>query len=259
MNRGARLAGRAWLALATVLVTLAPAEKAQALRPFDSTDADVAAAGELELEIGPLGLLRPRGAGDLLIAPAVIVNLGLTSRLELVLEGQHLYELQDGDRGARSRLVDNGVFLKGVARRGALQGEGGPSVALESGVLLPGFNDQPGWGLEGLVVLSLAGPAGMVHLNGVAAWTREHETELGAGLVLEGPASWRLRPVAETLYEKTLGAGWLRSVLAGAVWNFTESLALDVAGRVFDDGGERGLEVRMGLTWKMQLWNRSGR
>ncbi len=31
---------------------------ARAYRPFDGTDADVAAKGELELEIGPLGYLN---------------------------------------------------------------------------------------------------------------------------------------------------------------------------------------------------------
>src|SRR5687768_16247795 len=87
--------------LAILLVTVVEPGRAHALRPFDSTDADVAAAGELELELGPLGLLRPRGAGDLLVAPAVILNLGLTSRLELVMEGQHLYTLDEGG-GARS-------------------------------------------------------------------------------------------------------------------------------------------------------------
>jgi hypothetical protein len=252
---GHPLLGRLGLsALAYLLLVFVEGGQARAYRPFDSTDADVAAAGELELELGPLGLLRPGRDGDLLVAPAVIVNLGLTPRLELVLEGQHLYAVEEAAGGARSRLADNGLFLKGVARRGALQGASGPSVALEAGVLLPAVNDEPGWGLEGLAVISLGGRPGMAHLNGVLAWNRQHEPELGVGLILEGPTSWPVRPVAEGLHERILGGETLNSALLGAIWELGDALAFDGGGRVFDEDGVRGFELRLGLTWRMQLW-----
>jgi hypothetical protein len=257
-----RGAGRAVLALIGVMVQvgslLVGSGLAHGYRPFDFTDADVAAAGELELELGPLHVLRPGAGRNVLVAPAVILNFGLLPRLELVLEGQHLYESDAGGRGAGSRLVDNAVLLKGLARDGSLQGGSGASVALEAGMLLPTVNDEPGIGMEGLAVVSLGGAAGMAHLNGVAAWSRAHEVELGGGLILEGPESWRIRPVAEGLYERTLGGGALTSGLVGAIWEPTEALSFDAAGRVFVEGGVRGFEVRLGLTWKMQIWNRRG-
>jgi hypothetical protein len=238
-----------------LLLALGQAAPAWAYRPFNSTDADVAAAGELEIELGPVGLVRLRAGEDLLVAPAVIVNLGLLPRLELVVEGQHLYDLEDRAGVDRFRLVDNALFLKGVVRPGALQGASGASVAAEAGVLLPNINDEPGWGLEALAVVSLAADAGMVHINGIVAWTRAHEGELGLGLILEGPAAWAVRPVIEGRYERTLDSEALSSALVGAIWEPTDHLAFDAGCRVFDGGGLRGLELRLGLTWKTQLWN----
>jgi hypothetical protein len=229
--------------------------QARAYRPFDSTDADVAAAGELELELGPVGFLRPDAGARLLVAPAVIVNLGVRPGLELVLEGQHLYDVDEAPAGPRSTVAENGLFLKGVVRRGELQGSSGASVALEGGVLLPEVNGDPGWGAEALAVLSLAGRWGTVHLNGVSTWTRQQEGALGAGVIVEAPELWRLRPVAEVLHERTLGGDTLSSALLGAIWEAADAVAFDTGARLFEDDGRRGFEVRLGLTWKMQLWN----
>jgi hypothetical protein len=60
------------------LVVLA-ALPARAYRPFDGTDASVAKHGDLEIELGPVGYLR-QGNERFLVAPAVIVNLGVLER-----------------------------------------------------------------------------------------------------------------------------------------------------------------------------------
>jgi hypothetical protein len=62
-------------------------EPALAFWPFDGTDAAVAGPGELELELGPAGLLR-EGSERTLIAPAIAFNLGVAEGWEAVLEGQ---------------------------------------------------------------------------------------------------------------------------------------------------------------------------
>ncbi len=69
-------------------VALAWAPNAAAYRPFDSTDASVAEAGRLEVELGPLGYLA-EGQEHFLVAPILIANLGLSRRWELVLQGRH--------------------------------------------------------------------------------------------------------------------------------------------------------------------------
>ena len=70
---------RAWsrvrLPLLAAVLLFGCVEPACALRPFDATDAAVAAPGEFELELGPLGRLR-EGSKRFRVAPAVIGNFG---------------------------------------------------------------------------------------------------------------------------------------------------------------------------------------
>src|SRR5947207_777068 len=105
-----------------------------AYRPFDGTDAAVAEPGELEIELQPAGLLW-QGSDKTLIAPATVLNIGLTKGWELVLEGQGQTPLSPS---GRSSLAGAGAFLKTVLVPGSLQGLAGPSVATEFGALLPG-------------------------------------------------------------------------------------------------------------------------
>ena len=46
---------------------------------------------------------------------------------------------------------------------------------------------------------------GAIHLNGQAALTREHRADLIVGAIIEGPAKWTVRPVAEVFYEREVG------------------------------------------------------
>src|SRR6516162_11039380 len=52
-----------------------------AYRPFDGTDAAVAAPGELEIELQPAGLEHEEGT-QTLIAPWTVVNIGLSEGWE---------------------------------------------------------------------------------------------------------------------------------------------------------------------------------
>src|SRR3982750_1243910 len=97
-----------------------------AYRPFDSTDAAVADVGELEIELGPVGFRRS-DAERTVIAPAYVLNYGFAKNWELVLEGQAEHPLPPAE-DTRSRLVGNGLFLKGVLKEGVLQDKSGPSV-----------------------------------------------------------------------------------------------------------------------------------
>src|SRR3979490_1065639 len=64
------------------------AHPAYAYRPFNSTDAAVAKAGELEFECGPLGYVIDAD-GRFLVVPSAILNFGLTDEWELVIEGRN--------------------------------------------------------------------------------------------------------------------------------------------------------------------------
>ena len=231
-----------------VLCLLPLSEPALALRPYDSTDADVAKQGEFELELGPVGRRR-EGSKRIAVAPAVIGNFGLGSDRELVIQGQREVVLDREPGEPRSAIVDNGIFIKQVLRQGALQDAPGPSVATEYGVLFPSVNGGKGTGLSVAGIVSQRTEAVSVHLNAALAWTREHEPDLFLGAILEGPYAWAVRPVAEVFGEQASGSPRITSRLVGAIWRVREDLSFDVGVRRAHDGNETIRELRLGLTW----------
>src|SRR5439155_18223930 len=104
--------------------------------------------------LAPYG--RPRVAldGRPLTAPAVIANIGLQGDRELGLQGQR-QQLRRGEPDAPSTsLVNSGVFVEQVLRKGAREEESGPSVATEYGFLLPGIHAENGLGFSWAGIVS---------------------------------------------------------------------------------------------------------
>lgn len=223
---------------------------AMAYRPFDSTDAAVAEVGALELELQPLGLARTREGRSLV--PSAVLNWGFAPRLELVLEARE--EVAAGDDVARSRFqpVEAALGLKGVLREGSLQDRPGPSVAGELG-LLPPLSRGDGVGARGGLIVSERWDAATVHLNGQAGWTRAGGGLLAAGIIVEGPDTWTVRPVTELLTERAERAGATRSALLGAIWRVRDGLSLDAAVKAERAGATQGIELRLGVTWDVRF------
>jgi hypothetical protein len=235
-----------------LLVTLAALgawpQAAGAYRPFDSTDAAVAAQGEAEVELGPVGWLRP-GTEQFLVAPSLILNWGFADRWEAVLEGKQLFLMGSGVGGPRYQLVDTALNLKSVLREGSLQEKEGISIATEIGALLPTFHGDPGMGAQGALIASQRWQTMTVHLDGQIAWTRSHVPGFFGGLIVEGPDRWPVRPVAEVFVEGERSAPTTRSALLGAIWRLRDALSLDAGLRAARTGAEDSLEVRAGITW----------
>src|SRR5450759_2228633 len=83
---------------------------AWAYRPFDGTDAAVAAPGEVEIELHPAGRLR-EGGNTALVAPATVINYGLSEGWEAVFEGQGQTPMSPS---GPTSLTAAGAFLKHV-------------------------------------------------------------------------------------------------------------------------------------------------
>ena len=113
---------RAHRRAAVALLLLAGAWPAPAIayRPFDGTDAAVAAPGEVEIELSPLGYLK-EGSSRWLVAPSVILNWGFAERWEVVLEGREFVQLGRDVGGPRVSVQDSAFSLKSVLREGSLQ------------------------------------------------------------------------------------------------------------------------------------------
>jgi hypothetical protein len=230
-------------------------EFAHAFRPFDGTDAAVAGVGELEVELEPLGLLR-QGSERTLVAPEMVLNLGVAEGWEAVLQGQGETALPPASAGAS--LVENGAFLKGVLRDGVLQGKSGPSIATEFGVLLPGVNDEAGFGGSWAGIISYRFGPVTVHFNSEAALTRQRHGELFLSAIVEGPYDWVVRPVAEIAYDRETGIRETSSVLVGGIWQLRDDLAIDFAVREGRRNNQGLTEVRAGVTYSFRLWRLRG-
>jgi len=248
-----RAARRTTAAAVSVLpVVMTWSHDAQAYRPFDGTDAAVADPEEFEIELGPAGLLR-EGSDRTLIAPALVLNLGVFENWEAVLQGQAETALPPAT--ARTAVVGNGAFLKGVLRQGTLQDKPGPSVATEFGMLLSGINDEAGIGGSWAAIVSYRlSPNVTIHFNAETALTRQQHGDVFLSTIAEGPVNWTVRPVAEVLYEREFGAFDTVSGLLGAIWQVREDIAVDVGVREGRLNDRSLTELRLGVTFGFPLW-----
>jgi hypothetical protein len=239
---------------AAMLALFSSTQLANAYRPFDTTDADVAAPREIEVELGPVGYLY-EGAERALVAPSLVVNYGVASGLEAVLEARDNWRLEP-PRG-RSRIDDVALSLKTLLHEGALQGRRGVSIAIESGLLLPGSENR--FGAHMATIFSLRWPAATLHVNVNHAFLVSMSYEAGTSIIVEGPESWQVRPVAEALLQREFGRrgilDWLaESVLVGAIAPCNEGLSFDAALRYGRAEHRNNAEARAGFTWAFEAW-----
>ena len=225
---------------------------AWAYRPFDGTDAAVAAPGEMEIELQPAGRLR-EGGNTTLVAPATVINYGLSEGWEAVLEGQGETALSPS---GPTSLTSAGAFLKHVLHPGSLQDKPGPSIATEFGMLLPDSTGSSGVGASLAGIVSQRWDWGTIHLNAATALTRDHHGDLFVSGIIEGPSKWSIRPVAEFFYENEFGKSETISGLIGLIWRVRDNLSFDVGLRHALTNGHQVNEVRAGLTFGFPLGSR---
>jgi hypothetical protein len=230
---------------AAVVVICLFAWPAAAYRPFDGTDASVAALNEFEIELEPVGRLQA-GSQSTLVDPGVVINYGFAERWEVVLQGLMLTPITGGGEPS---LAATGAFLKYVVWPGVLQGQSGPSIATEFGPLLPGINAEPGVGFSWAGIVSQRWDWGTAHFNVETNLTRDQHGEGFLGVILEGPSTWKVRPVAEIFYDKIWTQTETRSALIGAIWQVDNDLALDAAFRYALVNGHSVNEIRAGVTF----------
>jgi hypothetical protein len=221
------------------------AQPAAAYRPFDGTDAAVADVNETEIELQPFGYQRT-GSQSSAVAPFVVYNYGFAERWEMVLQTEMLSPITGGGQPS---IQATGAFLKYVIVPGVLQEKSGVSIATEFGPLLPGVNADPGVGFSWAGIVSQRWDWGTAHFNVEANLTRDHQAEAFGGVILEGPSTWKVRPVFETFYDKVWSETESRSVLIGAIWQVDHDLAFDAAYRYATVNGHAVNEIRAGVTF----------
>jgi len=203
----------------------------------------------MEVELQPAGAVRTKGQTTL-IAPAAVLNFGLTKEWEAVFEGQVETPLSPS---GPSSLSAAGAFLKGVLRPGSLQDQTGPSIATEFGVLFPDTNGDSGFGASLAAIVSQRWDWGTIHLNVATGLTRDHHGDLFLGVIIEGPSKWKVRPVAEVFVEEEFDQSHTVSGLVGAIWQVRDDLSFDIGLRHAVTSGHQVNEIRAGLTFGFPL------
>ncbi len=207
-------------------------------RPFYSTDADVKEKGRVELEVGLLEVeFSKEGPFNF---PTVVLNCGVGRSFEISgeLGGHHGFE---GVFPRGVALSDVNLVAKWLARRGALQGEGGVSVALEGGLeFSPG--EFSGAGLTA----AISGKFRSLTWHFNIGPRLEAGSGYFLGFGLEGPQVLGARTVGEITYEGVEGeeegyimVGFVRefrnfSLDFALRRNFTAGVYLVVVGGTFE-------------------------
>ena len=253
-------ASKAWFAAGVVTCVVMAPRDAHAYRPFDGTDADVAGLGEFELELGPVHYYGV-GRQHYLLLPATVLNFGVFTGWEFVIDFNNFLALDPAAGQPRDQVLADDVFLKGILRRGVLQGETGVSVATEFGPLTPNLNGgDKGFGGQANLITSYRLGDATFHWNNAVALTRTQHTDLFSSMIVEGSRHLAIRPVGEAYVERDFGEQVTTlSGLLGAIWVYRDGLVFDVGLRVARELTESAdlnvTEVRLGLTWTLPVWS----
>ena len=242
---------RSAVVLVTVfLLTIGHSTPAVGYRPFVSTDAAVADPREVEVELGYFNL-ECEDEEDVFVVPQVVMNYGMSQDWELVGE----FDVEKPPDAA-AKLVNPGLFLKGVLKEGVLQQQEGVSIAVEAGLLLPSAAaEQNGLGFEGIGILSGEVHRFTYHVN-VGGGVQRQTTNPFAfwGVIGEISLLPSLRLVGEVNGESSKEKIPDDSVLLGVIWQPpSSSVLLDGGVRKSLSTGAPDWLFTTGLTWSFSL------
>lgn len=224
---------------------------ASAYRPFDLTDADVATRHHFEIELGPAEFVKV-DAERSIRAPNLTLNYGLATGRELVLEGANHVSLESTPDEPRMKLEGLAFAMKQVMRRGSLQDEPGPSIAMEDAILFPERGEKH-LGAAVNLIASSASKRGSAHFNIEAERLPEGRNAGSAGLIFESSDHFGVAPAIELRIEAVDGGLPEESTILGLIYVPGRETECDVALRLARSGDERIFEIRAGVTWQVSV------
>jgi hypothetical protein len=255
-HQGGIMIGRGGIPRNLVTLSLACAllvsstHRAWAYRPFDGTDAGVAAQRTLEIELGPLEYAR---AGDerRLIVPSLALTYGMGSGIEVGVAGRRWLLMSPDADGVKPAFDDIEASVSKLVRVGSNQDKSGVSIASEATLLFPGSGEKRfGQGFE--VVASDSWDPLTLHLNAAIANTRTGAFGRFASAILEGPDYMHVRPVAELTWERAGEDPISRGLLLGLIWTTRTGLTVDFGVRTTKSDVDE-TEIRSGITWNRHV------
>jgi opacity protein-like surface antigen len=125
-------------------------------------------------------------------------------------------------------------------------------MAMEFGPLLRDVGGS-GVGFSWSGIVSQRWEWGTVHFNVETNLTQDQHGELFFDAIVEGPNTWKVRPVFEIYSDSVISVSQSYSALAGAIWQVNDKLSLDVAFRYALVDGRPVEELRAGMTFGFPL------
>ena len=234
-------------ALSTALIS----GSAQAYRPFEQTDAEVAKRHIIEVELGPAEFIGV-GSDYALRAPNLTINYGFARGRELGLEGANHVALNRTPGEPRAQFEDVVIALKQVLRRGSLQDESGPSIAMENEILFPARGEKHLGAAAGLIV-SAESRRGAAHFNIAGERLPEGRNAVSAGLIFEASDKFGIAPAIELKVDAVDGGLPAYSAILGLIYVPGQKTEYDLALRFARSGDEKIFEIRAGLTRQLSV------
>lgn len=255
MNKICNVWRRTVVVATALLLTVGYSSPTAGYRPFISTDAAVVDPRAVEVELGYFNLERA-DKENVFVVPQVVVNYGISQDWEVVGE----FDVEKPPDAA-AKLVNPGLFLKGILKEGILQQQDGVSVAVEAGPLLPSAAaEQNGFGFEGVGILSGEWRRVMYHLNLGGGVNRQKANPFVLwGVIGEISLLPSLRLVGEVSGESIKEKIPDNSVLLGFIWQPpSSSVLLDGGVRKSLSTGAPDWLFTTGLTWSFPLASTHG-
>src|SRR5262249_47863166 len=94
---------------------------------------------------------------------------------------------------------------------------------------------------------------GTVHLNAASNLTPDQHGELFFDAIVQGPNTWKVRPVFEIYSDSVITQSQTFSGLVGAIWQVNDKLSFDAAVRFASVDGRPVSELRVGMTFGFPL------
>ncbi len=216
---------------------------------IDLNDARVVDPGTVELELQPAGYYQTLlGEQEhYVIAPSAQLYLGLAEGWD-VLYLTRGYALLDRPAGQSPySLREQFVAVRRVLVPGAYNDEqlAGPSLAVQTGVYLPGVEAETGVGASLALLFAWQTDAGALHANAWLSYTQEQTFDLFISAAVEGPPEWPVRPVAELYVDVNDGEPFVSGLLGVIGDVIVDEFSLQAGLRVGGWDGYAELEVRV--------------
>lgn len=226
---------------------------------IDLNDARVVDYGSMELELQPVGYYQLLVGEEehYLIAPSTQIYFGIAPDWDLLYLRRGYVGLGDTAQETPYSVAEQFLGVRRLLIDGSYSSEGereGPSLALQAGIFLPGFEAEEGFGTSVALLFAWRTDLGTFHANAWANFTPQETFDFFGSVVVEGPPEWPVRPVVEVWVDVDDGDPTL-SGLVGAIGEVSDEFAIQGGVRVGGWEDTLDLEIRLSTWVYWELWD----